>query len=223
MMKTYYLLISLLFIFLNSNAQCDKCLPQEEEIDYCFKDARFEDLCAQFVDKNYFYFNKKKKSKRIDLNFDDVEDIVAYRKITNNKKLKLTANDLLFIQMSVSKWNVEKKRLGYEFLESGLGIKIIKKGGDVKPVDGKTVVVHYVGYLMDGEKFDSSRDRGQPFQFQLGRGRVIKGWDEGVKNLTIGTRAMLMIPPELGYGSRNMGPIPANSTLIFDIEVLDQK
>ncbi|WP_242427299.1 FKBP-type peptidyl-prolyl cis-trans isomerase [Flammeovirga pacifica] len=223
-MKTINLLFILFAIVsLDIKAQCDKCLPQDEDIDFCFKDTRFENLCTQFVvDKNYFYFNNKKKSKRIDLDFDRVNDVLAFKKMANNKKLKLSANDILFIQLSVEKWNVEKNRIGYEFLDSGLGIKIIKEGNGVKPEVGKMVVVHYTGYLMDGKKFDSSRDREKPFEFLLGRGRVIKGWDEGVQNLTIGSRAMLMIPAELGYGSRSVGPIPANSTLIFDIEVLDQ-
>ncbi len=88
---------------------------------------------------------------------------------------------------------------------------------------GKTVVVHYTGTLDDGTKFDSSRDRDKPFEFPLGEGKVIKGWDEGVAGMRVGGKRRLVIPPELGYGSRNVGPIPANSTLHFEVELLDVK
>jgi len=104
--------------------------------------------------------------------------------------------------------------------ESGLKYVDIKVGDGAMPEEGKTCVMHYTGWLTDGSKFDSSRDRGQPFPFPLGMGRVIKGWDEGVASMKVGGHRMLIIPPELGYGARQMGPIPANSTLIFDVELL---
>lgn len=85
---------------------------------------------------------------------------------------------------------------------------------------GQTVAVHYTGWLTDGTKFDSSRDRGQPFQFPLGAGRVIRGWDEGVASMNIGGKRRLILPSELGYGARGAGPIPPNATLIFDVEAL---
>lgn len=92
--------------------------------------------------------------------------------------------------------------------------------GDVA-VAGKTVSVHYTGWLTNGQKFDSSVDRGQPFSFPLGAGRVIKGWDEGVQGMKVDGKRKLTIPSELGYGSRGAGAvIPPNATLIFDVELL---
>jgi len=106
---------------------------------------------------------------------------------------------------------------------SGLKIKINVEGDGVQPAVGQTVVVHYHGTLEDGTKFDSSFDRNQPFSFPVGQGRVIKGWDEAFMDMKVGTHATLTIPPELGYGSRDMGKIPSNSTLIFDVELLEVK
>ena len=88
---------------------------------------------------------------------------------------------------------------------------------------GDTVSVHYTSYLTNGSKFDSSVDRNQPFEFPLGAGRVIPGWDEGVAGMKVGEKRKLVIPPELGYGSRDMGQIPPNSTLIFEVELLGIK
>jgi FKBP-type peptidyl-prolyl cis-trans isomerase len=90
-------------------------------------------------------------------------------------------------------------------------------------VSGKTVSVNYVGTLTDGTKFDSSYDRNQPFDFQLGGGQVIKGWDQGVVGMKVGGKRKLVIPPDLGYGATANGKIPANSTLIFEIELLSVK
>ncbi len=104
---------------------------------------------------------------------------------------------------------------------SGLKYKIIQKGTGAQPKQGDRVSVHYVGTLTDGTKFDSSRDRGQPFSFAIGTGQVIKGWDEGIALLHVGDKAILTIPPDLGYGAQAAGSIPANSTLIFEVELME--
>jgi len=102
-----------------------------------------------------------------------------------------------------------------------LGIEDMTVGTGAEAIAGKRVTVHYVGTLTNGSKFDSSRDRGQGFTFQLGAGQVIKGWDQGVAGMKIGGIRNLTIPPELGYGARGFPPvIPANSTLIFEVELL---
>lgn len=105
--------------------------------------------------------------------------------------------------------------------ESGLQIEDIECGEGDEAVTGQLVSVHYVGTLEDGTQFDSSRDRGEPFQFPLGGGQVIQGWDEGVQGMKIGGLRKLTIPPELGYGQAGAGGvIPPNATLIFEIELL---
>jgi len=107
---------------------------------------------------------------------------------------------------------------------SGLKVEIVQEGNGPVPQKGQTVVVHYTGTLENGKKFDSSRDRGEPFSFVLGAGQVIRGWDEGLALMNVGSRARLTIPPQLGYGSSGAGNvIPPNATLIFDVELVGTK
>jgi peptidylprolyl isomerase len=108
---------------------------------------------------------------------------------------------------------------------TGLRYTDLVVGTGASPRPGQTAVVHYTGTLNDdnGMKFDSSRDKGQPYSFTLGRGEVIKGWDEGVATMKVGGRRRLVVPPALGYGARPKGNIPPNSTLVFDVELLDVK
>jgi len=110
----------------------------------------------------------------------------------------------------------------YTTTPSGLKWKDVKVGTGETAAPGKTAFVHYTGWLTTGTKFDSSRDRGQPFSFPVGKGRVIKGWDEGVATMKVGGRRELLIPPELGYGARGAGGVIApNATLRFDVELLE--
>ena len=111
---------------------------------------------------------------------------------------------------------------------SGLQITDTKVGTGAQPQTGQTCVMHYTGWLYNngtkGAKFDSSLDRGEPFEFAIGQGQVIKGWDEGVATMKVGGKRTLVIPPQLGYGARGAGGvIPPNATLIFDVELLGVK
>jgi len=137
---------------------------------------------------------------------------------TKSSQLKELEIETLKAGIAASKLEVEGKR-------EGLKIETIAPGdGATFAKRGQTVTVHYTGSLVDGTKFDSSRDRGEPFETKIGVGRVIMGWDKAFPKLSLGERAILTIPPELGYGRKGAGGvIPPNATLIFDVELLDIK
>lgn len=104
---------------------------------------------------------------------------------------------------------------------SGLQYEELVAGTGAQPQKGQTVQVHYTGWLTNGKKFDSSVDRGQPFQFTLGVGQVIRGWDEGVSSMKVGGKRKLHLPPDLAYGAQGAGGvIPPNADLIFEVELL---
>lgn len=105
-------------------------------------------------------------------------------------------------------------------MDNGLQIQDLQIGTGPEVRVGQGLTMHYSGKLEDGTKFDSSYDRGEPFQFILGAGQVIKGWDLGIQGMKVGGKRKLTIPPDLGYGVRGIGPIPPNATLIFEVEVL---
>jgi FK506-binding protein 1 len=103
----------------------------------------------------------------------------------------------------------------------GVDVKVLQAGNGVKPKIGDKVSVHYVGTLTTGSKFDSSRDRNAPFQFRLGKGEVIRGWDEGVAQMSIGEKSILTCTPDYAYGAQGYPPvIPKNATLLFEVELL---
>jgi peptidylprolyl isomerase len=104
---------------------------------------------------------------------------------------------------------------------SGLKYIVIKKGNGPLPKKGQMVKVHYTGKLLNGKIFDSSISRNEPFEFNVGVGHVIKGWDEGIMMMPKGEKRIFIIPPKLAYGEEGIGPIPPNSTLIFEVEMLD--
>ena len=146
----------------------------------------------------------------------------------------LVVFSLITMDSSVSAWPLKRSKSspqqayplgpdaeGFYTSSTGLRFRDLSKGNGQRPRVGQTVVVHYTGWLLNGQKFDSSLDRGQPFEFVLGTGQVIKGWDEGVKGMNIGGKRRLTVPPQLGYGRQGFGnSIPPNATLVFEVELL---
>lgn len=149
-------------------------------------------------------------------------DAIAAELITKPTMADIVANVVVaetekLMQPTAGKKNMEENIIT---TDSGLQYVELVEGTGAQPQSGQTVVVHYTGTLTDGSKFDSSRDRNQPFSFKIGAGQVIQGWDEGLATMKIGGRRKLIIPAKLGYGDRGVGPIPGGATLIFDVELL---
>lgn len=138
--------------------------------------------------------------------------VQKYMKAEFEKKEKIR------IQKNVDFLKENAKKPGVVSLPSGLQYQVVTPGSGERPTDSSTVKVHYEGSLIDGTVFDSSIKRGQPVELALNR--VIKGWSEGVQQMNVGAKYKIFIPAELGYGAQPVGPIPANSTLIFDVELL---
>jgi peptidylprolyl isomerase len=138
--------------------------------------------------------------------------------------LCLLSNNILEVDAQTQRRRTPRRSSASVTTPSGLTYLITRKGTGRQPKKGETVVIHYTGMLTNGVKFDSSRDRNQPFAFKLGVGQVIKGWDEGVAKLRVGDQAILVIPSKLGYGAEGAGDdIPPDSKLIFVVEVVDVK
>lgn len=126
-------------------------------------------------------------------------------------------------KLSQNSSEIKQEKSDGQDLNTDLKIEDLKVGDGAEAQTGQTVKVHYVGTLTDETKFDSSRDRNEPFEFTLGGGEVIQGWDQGLVGMKIGGIRKLTIPPELGYGSADLGKIPPNSTLNFEVELLEIK
>ncbi len=242
----YLLVLTSFFVWATAALGQDECeCPVTEgfEADFCYTSTTITGKCAQFsVKADYFFFHPKteKKGKKLSLTSQPAkEQLIAW---AENKKNKLNALDILFLQEALMAWKkkvvVDQVKVGqaiaskklytaeelaaieFEQQDTGLGIHILQQGMGPMPEKGVQVKVQYRGYLTNGTVFDASYNRGQPFQFKLGVGQVIKGWDIGILQLPVGSRALIKLPPEIAYGSRDMGTIPANSTLIFDVLVM---
>jgi len=140
--------------------------------------------------------------------------------IPPNSSIKVVIELVSVIKpVAVKMWDIDTSDV--KTTASGLRYVIVSKGSDKSPQNGDTVVVNYSAFLSDGKKFDSSVEREEPLIFKVGVGMVIKGWDEAITLMKKGGKARFIIPPALGYGEQPVGPIPPNSTLIFDIELVD--
>ena len=162
-------------------------------------------IASSFIFFNHFCLNSFAQVQKEDVKVTVKTDQKVNLKSKESTKMKLEKNE---------KEKIETTSSGLKYIDEVLG-----KG--TSPKSGQTVKVHYTGWLENGTKFDSSVDRGQPFEFVIGVGQVIKGWDEGVSTMMIGGKRKLIIPSPLGYGARGAGAaIPPNATLVFDVELL---
>jgi FKBP-type peptidyl-prolyl cis-trans isomerase len=150
--------------------------------------------------------------------------------VATDKSKKMNGAEILFLERALQHrkqledirlWNEAACNDGYTITETGLAYKVIEKANGTKAEPGDKVKVHYTGYLANGRKFDSSHDRNQPFEFTIAKGMVIKGWDEGLQLMNVGSRYLFRIPADLAYGNRAVGNIiPPNATLYFDVVLL---
>jgi FKBP-type peptidyl-prolyl cis-trans isomerase len=186
---------------------------------------------ATFACNTDSVFIKLFRQKVTPAQFDSVENIMFNIKLISVKSQEEDAAEIEAAaelakgeEMEILDKYLEDNNITEEPTESGLIFISTEKGNGKKAQKGETVIVHYTGYLLDGTKFDSSVDRGQPFEFPLGAGRVIPGWDEGIAMLNVGGKATLIIPSSIAYGPRGAGGmIPAYATLKFDVELLGIK
>lgn len=215
--------IGILYSYISYAQKCE-CKINGKSPDYVYQNDAVQGSCVMFFDKEkQFYLCRDCTPKnQVPLTYPQSLDAKTYIDWLNvNKKSKITAVEAIFIQEGLKQWQKAQKMIGFQVTASGLGYKIIQQGNGKKPEKGKNVKVHYKGSLEDGTVFDSSYDRGQPFEFTLGMGRVIKGWDEGIPLFNVGGKGILKIPAELGYGSAGAGNIiPPNATLIFEVEII---
>lgn len=226
-----------LIFVLTAHAQVCDCpeIPGFKR-DFCYANPLFPKSMAQFkMGATFFYFQSASMKKPIQIGLNEKGKLEYMLEIANNKSLKLKATDILFIQEALGGWassatdllvksiGANKRtaedlaKLALQPTNSGLGFQLLQAGKGKQAEAGKKVKVHYRGYLTNGEVFDASFDRGDAFEFTLGRGQVIKGWDEGIAKMKVGDHAVFRIPSALGYGPRAVGKIPANSELLFEV------
>lgn len=184
---------------------------------------------AQFVLKAEPFFTKTAGYPEVPTNARGIEKLTFnVRLVSAMTKEELAAaedakkEELRLSEADRIKAYLAKNNISVEPTTSGLYLLIEEEGYGAKPRKGDRVKVHYSGTLLDGKKFDSSWDRGTPFEFVIGQGRVIKGWDEGIAMLKVGSKATLIVPSKLGYGERGAGrDIPPYAPLIFEVELID--
>lgn len=233
-------LLTLIFALAGSfwlYGQCEGCKQvMGESIDFCYVEAVIPNRCVQFVqDGAHFYYqdNNRKKGAQMHLPLpkgSEAPSTAYLLGLDPDNKLKLTAADLLLIAHGIEqwrqleairKWQLQMVNSGLNLLPSGLAYKPLLVGNGKFPEKGKRLTLHFTGYLESGKIFESSLDKKQSFQFTLGKGEVIKGWDEGFAIMTVGSRYLLRIPPALAYGAAGAGAaIPPNATLYFDVQLI---
>jgi FKBP-type peptidyl-prolyl cis-trans isomerase len=158
---------------------------------------------------------------RLSLTIPTERTTAAFIELAKQGGNKLTATDMCVIMEALVKWDSAKVYVGTTRLPNGLAYRIDTPGSGATLQNGQNISVHYRGRLPNGQVFDSSFERGQPISLVLGQGRVIQGWEQGLLHFKVGSKGVLVIPPDLGYGMRGAPPvIPPGATLIFDIEVV---
>lgn len=171
----------------------------------------------------YFLFqssqNNENENQEINSS-ENSEQQKANSEAENEESADASAEAIADKEKKEDKEDIKEELKVFEEKNQELEIEVLKEGTGEEAKNNDKVTVHYTGTLENGTKFDSSLDRGKPFVFTLGAGDVIKGWDQGVLGMKVGEKRKLTIPSELGYGSRNAGLIPPNSTLIFEVELL---
>lgn len=248
MQKTVFFSLLSAISFSLSAQQCPEISGFRQ--DFCLESKFMKGAIAEFqLNADHFYIQTPHLTQFTRVTAQAAnQDMMTYMyQIANQNDRNFNATDMVFIQEALTAYQTyqieAKNKALAEYIKgvtankrtaenlatvatvnktaSGLGYEIVSKGTGIHAQAGKKVKVHYRGYLTNGNIFDASFDRGQPFEFNLGRGQVIKGWDEGIAMLNVGDHAILRIPAELGYGARGAGAsIPPNSELIFEVVLL---
>ncbi len=216
----FYFCWILLGVWQTLTAQdCQNCPKTNEKTDFCYKNTDFPKQCARFSQTADLFYVYNQKQKVIKLRIP--ENPTPYLiQLAENKKLKFAISDILFIQKALDYWENRPFTEGFDTTKLGIGIKIIQEGKGKIAQKNQKIRFRYIGKFEDGHIFDSSLERKTPYEGILGEGKLIKGLDEGLVGLQVGTKALLKIPPKLGYGEQSYGKIPAGTTLYYEIFIL---